>query len=83
MVGEEDPRYGQHIRAYVRLRDVYRPSRKLQDEILDFHNNRCSGHKKIYALSFVSALPRNQNGKVDRRRLTEDGRSSDFVLDIE
>lgn len=69
-VGAPDARYGQHILVYVRLVDGISPSDALRDELLTFHNERCSGFKKIKALEFVSEFQRNSNGKIIRNQFS-------------
>lgn len=69
VVGAPDERYGQHLCAYVRLADGFSPSEALREELLHFHNERCSGFKKLKTLSFVSSFQRNSNGKVIRNQV--------------
>jgi len=66
-VGAPDPRDGQHIRVLVRPNEGYDPSEALREELLRFHNERCTGFKKIRSLDFVSVFSRNSNGKILRR----------------
>lgn len=66
-VGVPDPHDGQHIRVLVRPNEGYSPSESLREELLRFHNERCTGFKKIHSLDFVSLFLRNSNGKILRR----------------
>ena len=70
VVGEEDARDGQKICAYVHLADGVTESDALRQELLDFHNLRCTGFKKIRALRFVSGFARNSNGKIIRNQFS-------------
>lgn len=75
-LGTPDPDLGQAIRVLVHLRDGYAPTESLRTALLHYHNDRCSGYKKIRALEFVEALPRNSNGKVIRNMPTEKEREA-------
>lgn len=70
VVGEEDRVLGQKIKAYICLRDGFSPSPELEAELLSFHNERCTGYKKIRALEFVSSFQRNANGKILRKQFS-------------
>ena len=64
--GVPDRDLGQRVTVYVKLAPGYAPSDDLRRELMDFHNSRCAGFKKIRALHFVPALARNANGKLLR-----------------
>lgn len=70
-VGVEDAAAGQRIKAYVRLTPEAAPTEELKQELLAYHNDRCSGHKKIRELQFVTALSRNANGKIIRDQFSK------------
>lgn len=65
-VGEPDPDLGQKVKVYVHLNQGYVPGDALRDELMAFHNDACTGFKKIRELEFVGPLRRNPNGKVIR-----------------
>lgn len=69
-VGEEDAKLGQRIRVYVRLAEGVSPSEKLKEELMHFHNDHCSGFKKIREMTFVSSFQRNANGKLMRNQFS-------------
>ncbi|MDF2838568.1 MAG: hypothetical protein K0S60_271, partial [Evtepia sp.] len=52
----------------VHLAEGYEPSEELRKELLKFHNNTCTGFKKIQELEFVSGFLRNSNGKIIRNQ---------------
>lgn len=70
-VGEPDRELGQRVKVYVKLAQGYSPSQALQEELMAFHNDRCTGFKKIRALDFVDHLARNQNGKLIRDQFSK------------
>lgn len=65
-VGEPDPELGQRVKVYVKPAPGYVPGPDLQAELLAFHNDSCTGFKKIRELAFVDHLARNHNGKLIR-----------------
>ena len=65
-VGEPDPDLGQKVKVYVHLNQGYAPGDALRDELMAFHNDACTGFKKIREMEFVGPLRRNPNGKVIR-----------------
>lgn len=64
--GLPDRDLGQRITAFVRLSAGYEESEALRRELMDFHNSRCAGYKKLRDLRFVLSLARNANGKILR-----------------
>ena len=64
--GQPDRDLGEKITAYVVPAPGYVPGAALAGELMDFHNARCAGFKKIRGLIFVERLARNANGKVLR-----------------
>lgn len=66
--GLPDRDMGERIEAQVALRRGFLPTAALKEEIIDFHNQRCAGFKKLRGLTFVNAIARNANGKVVRRK---------------
>jgi acetyl-CoA synthetase len=65
-VGEVDEAVGQRIKVYVRLAEGFSPSEALKQELLHFHNDTCTGFKKVQTIEFVSEFTRNHNGKIIR-----------------
>ena len=65
-VGEPDPALGQRVKVYVKLAAGYAPGPALEEELLSFYNDHCTGFKKIREMAFVDHLARNQNGKLIR-----------------
>lgn len=70
-VGAPDELYGQHIHVYVRLQPGFAEGEPLREELLRFHNDNCTGFKKIKTLDFVTEFARNSNGKIIRKQFAE------------
>ncbi|MEU7747769.1 AMP-binding protein [Nonomuraea sp. NPDC049158] len=67
VLGVPDEEYGQRLAAYV----VRAPGAKLSaDELKQAVKYELAGFKVPRDIEFVTTLPRNQTGKVDRRKLT-------------
>jgi len=69
VVGVPDEHAGEIVRAYVALRDD--APALAQDELQAFVAARIAAYKVPAEVEFVSELPLNAVGKVDRRRLKE------------
>ena len=67
VVGVPDRDLGQRITAYIVPAAGFAPTQELGEEIKNFHNETCTGFKKIRTLEFVDKLERNQNGKIIRK----------------
>ena len=63
VVGVPDARRGQAIKAFVRLKEGFSPSRELEKEIREFTNSRLAEYKWLRQLEFVDALPKTISGK--------------------
>ncbi|QCC76613.1 acyl-CoA synthetase [Nocardioides daphniae] len=76
VVGEPDADLGQRIVAYVVPRAPHTPTdadadaeSALADELSRFVGEELSGHKRPREFRFVAGLPRNEMGKVQKKRL--------------
>lgn len=67
-VGQPDRELGQKVKVYVKLLPEYAPSEELKQELMDFHNGKCAGYKKIREMDFVESFARNANGKLIREQ---------------
>lgn len=63
VVGVPDERYGEVPKAFVVA------SGSTREELLEHVGDRVAPYKKVRALEFVAALPRNTAGKVERHKL--------------
>lgn len=56
-------------KAFVVLREGFSPSEQLVEEIKQFVKSRIAVYKYPRWVEFVSSLPKNDRGKIDRRKL--------------
>jgi len=66
VVGKPDRVFGEQVMAYIVTGPGHEPS---VDEILDFCDERLADFKVPKYVEFVSQLPRNPGGKIDKRAL--------------
>lgn len=69
VVGEPDPDLGQRVVAFVVLRAGRRGHETLAADLVDRVASDLSAHKRPREVRFVAALPRNEMGKVQKKRL--------------
>jgi malonyl-CoA/methylmalonyl-CoA synthetase len=69
VTGEEDADLGEVVVAWVVLRDCAGAGVS-EDELVDHVAGQLAPHKRPRRLHFVSQLPRNELGKVQKQRLT-------------
>jgi acyl-coenzyme A synthetase/AMP-(fatty) acid ligase len=68
VVPKPDPEAGEIPRAFV----VLRPNVRVPaDELMRFVAERVAGYKRIRAVEFIDAIPKNPSGKILRRILKE------------
>jgi malonyl-CoA/methylmalonyl-CoA synthetase len=70
VTGEADPDLGEVVVAWVVLRDAGARSGVAADELVDHVAEQLAPHKRPRRVHFVSELPRNELGKVQKQRLT-------------
>jgi benzoate-CoA ligase family protein len=58
-------------KAFVILRSSMQPSEKLTQEIKDFVKSKLALYKYPRWIEFVSSLPKNDRGKIDRKKLKQ------------
>ncbi|WP_209325400.1 AMP-binding protein [Brevibacterium renqingii] len=66
VVGAPDDRWGESVTAVVVARSGSQPS---AESIIDFCGQRLDRFKKPRRIDFVTELPVNRNGKIDRRQV--------------
>jgi acyl-CoA synthetase (AMP-forming)/AMP-acid ligase II len=69
VIGIPDPEWGQEPRAIVVLK---KGEAAAPEEIIEYCRSRLAGFKRPRSVVFLDALPRNQMGKVLRKKLRED-----------
>jgi malonyl-CoA/methylmalonyl-CoA synthetase len=67
VTGEPDPDLGERIVAWIVAREGERPS---EDELAGHVADMLTPHKRPRVVHFVGELPRNEMGKVQKKRLT-------------
>ena len=70
-IGVPDDEWGESVLAVVELKPGYDPSVSQSDELLAFCRDRLAHFKCPRAVEFVSELPRQDNGKIYKRRLRD------------
>ncbi|HVV38410.1 MAG TPA: AMP-binding protein [Acidimicrobiales bacterium] len=76
VIGVPNDDMGEEVKAVVELRDGYAPSPELAADIIAFARERIAHFKCPRTLDFVDRLPREDNGKIYKRRLREEYRSA-------
>jgi long-chain acyl-CoA synthetase len=71
VIGVPDPEWGESILAVVELREGAAPSEALADVLIAYCRERLAHFKCPRHVEFVDALPREDNGKIYKRRLRE------------
>ncbi|HUU13935.1 MAG TPA: acetate--CoA ligase [Terriglobia bacterium] len=69
VIGKPDPVRGQIIKAFVALREGYKPSEDLKQEIQKFVKQKLAAHAAPREIEFRQKLPKTRSGKIMRRVL--------------
>ncbi len=69
VIGKPDALRGEIVKAFVTLRNGYKPTPELEDEIKKFVKQHLAGHAYPREISFVDTLPKTRSGKIMRRVL--------------
>jgi acetyl-CoA synthetase len=69
VIGKPDPVRGEIIKAYISLRDGYKQSPELQEEIRNFVKKGLAAHAAPREIEFKDKLPKTRSGKIMRRVL--------------
>jgi len=72
VVGLPDADLGQRVVAYVVPRAVVADEAALATELTAYVGSQSSAHKRPREVRFVASLPRNEMGKVQKKRLASD-----------
>jgi acetyl-CoA synthetase len=70
-IGVPDPVRTESIKAFVVLKDGFRGSPQLVDEIRTFVRDHLAKHEVPRDVEFVAALPMTTTGKIIRRQLRD------------
>jgi long-chain acyl-CoA synthetase len=75
VIGVPDDEWGEAVLAVVELKNGVDASHALAGELLEHCRRRLAHYKCPREVEFVSSLPREDNGKIYKRRLREVYRS--------
>jgi acetyl-CoA synthetase len=76
VVGSPDPNRGDLVKALIVLKEGYRETEALAEEIKAFVKTRLSKHEYPKEIEFIRELPRTPDGKLKRKLLKERERQS-------
>jgi long-chain acyl-CoA synthetase len=69
--GIPHPEWGEEIKAVVQPAEGVEPGPELTEELLEFARGRLARFKLPRSIDYVEQLPRDPNGKLDKRRLRD------------
>ncbi len=73
-IGVPDEEWGERVLAVVQLRPELSDGPEIRAELMAYAREHLAGYKRPRAVDVVDALPRQENGKVYKRRLREEYR---------
>ena len=76
VIGVPNDDMGEEVKAVVELKDGVSPSPELSAEMIAFCRDRIAHFKCPRSVDFVDRLPREDNGKIYKRRLREEYRNN-------
>ena len=74
-IGVPDPEWGESVKAVVELQDGVEPTPELAQELMDFARVRLAHFKCPRTVDFVASLPREDTGKIFKRKLRDQYRA--------
>ena len=69
VIGKPDPERGEIIKAFIALKEGFKPSRELEEEIKKFIKHHLAAHAYPREIEFCENLPKTRSGKIMRRLL--------------
>jgi long-chain acyl-CoA synthetase len=76
VIGVPNDDMGEEVKAVVELKDGVVPSPELAAELIEFARDRIAHFKCPRTVDFIDRLPREDNGKIYKRRLREEYRNN-------
>ncbi len=70
-IGVPHPEWGEEVKAVIELKPDVAPSPELVDELLGLCRRELAGYKCPRSVDFVDHLPREDNGKIYKRKLRD------------
>ena len=71
VVGISDPKRGQVVKAFVKLKSQFKGSKELEEEIKLLVKNKLGAHEYPRYVEFIRELPMTRTGKIKRNILRE------------
>ncbi len=75
-IGVPSDEWGEDVKSVVELAEGVEPSRDLEAELIEFVRDRLAHFKCPKTIDFIDELPRQDNGKIYRRRLRDQYRKA-------
>jgi long-chain acyl-CoA synthetase len=75
-IGVPDAEWGEAVKAVVELQEGVEPSPELAQELMEFTRDRLAHYKCPRSVDFVDALPREDTGKIFKRKLRDQYRAA-------
>jgi acetyl-CoA synthetase len=69
VIGKPDAERGEIIKAFVVVREGFKPSQELEEELKKFIKHRLAAHAYPREIEFCTNLPKTRSGKIMRRLL--------------
>jgi len=69
VIGVPDPVRGEVVKAYITLRQGFKDSKELKDDIMNFVRERLAAHARPRIIEVRDKLPKTRSGKIMRRVL--------------
>jgi long-chain acyl-CoA synthetase len=75
-IGVPDEEWGEAVKAVVQLRPGFKESKQLAAELIEFCREHLAHYKCPRTVDFVSELPREDTGKIFKRKLRDGYRAA-------
>lgn len=72
VIGVPDEKWGEAIKAIIRLKDRYKEAKDMEREIIGFCRKNLSNYKVPKSIDICDEIPRNPRGKIDIKGLQEE-----------
>jgi len=69
VIGKPDPLRGEIIKAFIVLKEGFKPSEKLKEGLAMYVKSHLAGHAYPREIEFIDKLPKTRSGKIMRRVL--------------
>lgn len=80
VIGVPDEEWGEAVKAIIELQPAVTPSDSLVAELIDHARNQLAAYKCPRSIDFTERLPREDNGKLYKRKLREEYRARAAAL---